>query len=106
MTCERGGRALFTHLQLQLPAGQLLRVRGVNGAGKTSLLRLVCGLLPAAQGQVLWRGERIADLGEQCGRELVYVGHAAALKDDLSALENLQIACLLGGLIVTPGAGA
>ena len=101
MTCERGGRALFRHLQLQLCAGQLLRVRGVNGAGKTSLLRLVCGLLPAAEGQVLWRGERIADLGGQWGRELVYLGHAAALKDDLTASENLQTACLLGGLVVT-----
>lgn len=102
VTCERGGRALFRHLQLQLGPGQLLRVRGVNGAGKTSLLRLVCGLLPAAEGQVLWRGERIADLGGQWGRELVYLGHAAALKDDLTAPENLQTACLLGGRVVTP----
>ncbi len=101
MTCERGGRALFRGLQCQLGAGQLLRVRGVNGAGKTSLLRLVCGLLPAAQGQVLWRGEQIADLGGQFGRELVYLGHAAALKDDLTATENLLTACLLGGRIVT-----
>ena len=63
VTCERGGRALFSQLQCRLEAGQLLRVRGVNGAGKTSLLRLVCGLLPAAEGHVLWRGDRIADLG-------------------------------------------
>ena len=93
---------MFQHLQLTLGPGQLLRVRGVNGAGKTSLLRLVCGLLPAAEGQVLWRGERIADLGGQWGRELVYLGHAAALKDDLTAPENLQAACLLGGRVVTP----
>lgn len=101
VTCERGGRALFSQLQCRLAAGQLLRVRGVNGAGKTSLLRLVCGLLPAAEGQVLWRGERITDLGGQFGRELVYLGHAAALKDDLTATENLQTACLLGGMAVT-----
>ena len=101
VTCVRGERALFSHLQCQLSAGQLLRVRGVNGAGKTSLLRMVCGLLPAAEGQVLWRGERIADLGGQFGRELVYLGHAAALKDDLTGTENLQTACLLGGLVVT-----
>jgi heme exporter protein A len=102
VTCVRGGRALFRHLQCGLGAGQLLRVRGVNGAGKTSLLRLVCGLLPAAEGEVLWRGERIGDLGGQFGRELVYLGHAAALKDDLTGPENLQTACLLGGLVVTP----
>ncbi|MEP6972355.1 MAG: cytochrome c biogenesis heme-transporting ATPase CcmA [Betaproteobacteria bacterium] len=102
VTCVRGGRALFSRLQCRLSAGQLLRVRGVNGAGKTSLLRLVCGLLPPAEGQVLWRGERIGDLGGQFGRELVYLGHAAALKDDLTGPENLQTACLLGGLVVTP----
>jgi heme exporter protein A len=102
VTCVRGGRALFRHLQCGLSAGQLLRVRGVNGAGKTSLLRLVCGLLPAAEGEVLWRGERIGDLGGQFGRELVYLGHAAALKDDLTGTENLQTACLLGGRVVTP----
>ena len=102
VTCVRGGRALFSQLDCQVAPGHLLRVRGANGAGKTSLLRMVCGLLPAAQGQIRWRGDRIADLGEQFGRQLVYVGHAAALKDDLSALENLQIACLLGGLKVTP----
>jgi len=101
VTCVRGGRALFSQLNCQVALGHLLRVRGINGSGKTSLLRMVCGLLPAAQGQILWRGERIADLAEQFGRELVYVGHAAALKDDLSALENLQIACLLGGLAVS-----
>lgn len=101
VTCVRGDRALFRELTCRVAHGHMLRVRGINGSGKTSLLRMVCGLLPAAQGQILWRGERIADLGEQFGRELVYVGHAAALKDDLSALENLQIACLLGGMAVT-----
>lgn len=101
VACVRGGRTLFDHLDCQVASGRLLRVRGINGAGKTSLLRLVCGLLPAAEGQVLWRGEPIRDLAEQFGRELVYLGHAAALKDDLSALENLQTACLLGGLVVS-----
>ncbi len=106
VTCERGGRILFKALDCQLPAGHLLRVRGANGAGKTSLLRMICGLLPAAEGQVMWRGEPIRALAEQFGRALVYIGHAAALKDDLSALENLQAACLLGGLRVSPAQAA
>lgn len=101
VACVRGGRTLFEQLDCRVAAGRLLRVRGVNGAGKTSLLRMVCGLLPAAEGQVLWRGEAIRDLAEQFGRELVYLGHAAALKDDLSALENLQAACLIGGVVVS-----
>ena len=101
VTCERGGRALFSGLSCTASQGQLLRVQGANGAGKTSLLRLVCGLLPPADGQILWCGEPITKLAEEYGRQLVYLGHAAALKDDLTALENLQLACLLGGLAVT-----
>ncbi|MEO7939712.1 MAG: cytochrome c biogenesis heme-transporting ATPase CcmA [Burkholderiaceae bacterium] len=101
LACVRGERNLFEQLDCQIPSGHMLRVRGANGAGKTSLLRMICGLLPATQGQVVWRGESIRDLGEQFGRALVYIGHAAALKDDLSATENLQAACRLGGLRVS-----
>ena len=57
VACERGGRALFRGLSLQLGAGQLLRVAGANGAGKTSLLRLMCGLLLPSEGEVRWRGQ-------------------------------------------------
>ena len=96
VACERGGRALFRGLSLQLAGGQLLRVAGANGAGKTSLLRLVAGLLPPTEGQVLWGGVPIARQREAYGRDLVYLGHAAALKDDLNPLENLLDACMLG----------
>ena len=102
VTCERGGRSLFRDLDCSVAAGQLLRVQGANGSGKTSLLRMVCGLLPPAHGHVLWRGVAIAKLAEEYGRQLVYLGHAAALKDDLSGFENLQISSVLGGLRVTP----
>ncbi len=102
VTCERGGRALFSDLNRSVAAGQMLRVQGANGSGKTSLLRMVCGLLPPTRGEVLWRGQTAAKQAEEFGRQLVYIGHAAALKDDLSARENLQIACLLGGSAVTP----
>ena len=96
--CERGGRVLFTDLDCSVGRGQLLRVLGPNGAGKTSLLRMLCGLLPPAQGEIRWQGQPIRALAEEYGRQLVYIGHAAALKDDLTALENLQTACQLGGL--------
>lgn len=101
VTCVRGGRDLFTGLNCQVPPGKLLRVRGANGAGKTSLLRMVCGLLAPGHGEILWRGERISDLAEEFGRQMIFVGHAAALKDDLTAIENLQMACLLGALDVS-----
>ena len=106
VSCERGGRTLFSNLSCQISAGQLLRVQGANGSGKTSLLRMVCGLLPPAQGKVLWRGLEPAVQTEEFGRQLVYLGHAAALKDDLSAQENLHIACLLGGLPISAAQAA
>jgi heme exporter protein A len=98
VSCTRGGRVLFTELNHTLLPGQLLRVLGANGAGKTSLLRMVCGLLEPASGRVLWRGEKLASQRALFGAELVYVGHGAALKDELSPLENLLDACALGGL--------
>ena len=101
VTCERGGRTLFAGLNCRVAAAQLLRVQGANGSGKTSLLRMVTGLLPPAQGRILWRGQEIGKLAEEFGRQLVYLGHAAALKDDLSARENLQVATLLGGIAIT-----
>ncbi len=99
--CVRGRRSLFKGLDLSVPTGRLLRLQGANGAGKTSLLRMICGLLAPAHGEVLWRGQRIAALREEFGKDLIYLGHAAALKDDLSALENLQTASLLGSRAVS-----
>ena len=97
LTCTRGNRQLFSGLSVEVEPGQLLRVRGANGAGKTSLLRMLCGLLLPSNGQVLWRGRPLAAEREKFGEDLVYVGHAAALKDELSPIENLLDACALGG---------
>jgi heme exporter protein A len=95
--CVRGRRSLFRGINAALLPGQLLRVVGANGAGKTSLLRMLCGLLVPAQGQVLWQGQPVHKIREEFHRQLIYLGHAAALKDDLSPLENLQVATRLGG---------
>lgn len=100
--CERGGRVLFSKLDCSVRRGQLLRVQGANGAGKTSLLRMLCGLLAPADGEIMWQGQPIQGQAEEFGLQLVYIGHAAALKDDLSALENLQTACQLGGIHIEP----
>jgi len=96
--CVRGRRTLFRGLNVTLGPGQLLRVSGANGAGKTSLLRMLCGLLAPAQGQLLWQGENVGAVREAFHRQLVYLGHAAALKDELTPLENLQVAARLGGM--------
>jgi heme exporter protein A len=97
LECERGGRSLFKSLSFTLKGSEALRVAGANGRGKTSLLRILCGLLPPAQGEVLWKGTPIRALKEDFSRELVYLGHAPAVKDDLTAAENLAIACRLAG---------
>lgn len=104
VACARGGRPLFGDVSLRLDGGQWLKVSGDNGAGKTSLLRVLGGLLPAAQGQVLWRGEPIARQPERLGLERLWLGHAPALKDDLSPAENLHAACALAGDPLTPEA--
>jgi heme exporter protein A len=95
LECHRGGRTLFRALGISLKGGDLVRVAGENGSGKTSLLRILCGLLTPTAGEVRWRGERIGSLKEEYSRELVYLGHAAAVKDDLTAEENLAVALRL-----------
>ena len=100
--CARGGQLLFGGLSLQLEAGQWLKVSGDNGAGKTSLLRLLCGLLPPSSGRVLWRGQPLTTQRERLGQERLFLGHAPAVKDDLTALENLLAACTLAGAPVDP----
>jgi heme exporter protein A len=104
LTCVRGERTLFAGLSFSLGRGALLRVGGPNGSGKTSLLRIVCGLVLPAQGEVRWQRENIRSLREDYWKHLVYVGHANALKDDLTALENVEIGAQLAGRALRPGA--
>ena len=98
LTCERGGRALFRDLSLTVAAGERLRIAGANGSGKTSLLRILCGLLTPTAGEVRWRGTSTSSLKEEFSREIVYLGHAPAVKDDLTPVENLEVACRLVGI--------
>jgi heme exporter protein A len=101
---ERGGRRLFRGLALALAPGELLRVAGANGSGKTTLLKILCGLLLPQSGEVRWQGTPIRVLREEFSRQLVYLGHAPAVKDELTAAENLSIACTLAGLHAAPQA--
>ncbi|MDA1118269.1 MAG: cytochrome c biogenesis heme-transporting ATPase CcmA [Proteobacteria bacterium] len=102
LDCLRGGRALFRSLSFALQGGELLRIVGANGSGKTSLLKILCGLLSPEAGEVRWQGTPIPNLREDFTRHLVYLGHAPAVKDDLTAAENLTVACTLAGRTASP----
>ncbi|MFC5498244.1 cytochrome c biogenesis heme-transporting ATPase CcmA [Caenimonas terrae] len=97
LACVRGERPLFSGVDLAVERGQWLHVRGANGAGKTSLLRLLAGLSPPAQGEVRWQGKPIADCSAAYRSDLLFLGHQGALKDDLTALENIELAGALDG---------
>jgi len=100
LACERGERLLFKNLGFELGSGEALLVRGGNGRGKTSLLRILSGLSVPATGTVRWRGESISKAHEQYGREMAYIGHANGIKDDLTPMENLRIAAALDGRVL------
>ena len=97
LECVRGERTLFSGVSFALAAGAGLLVQGANGAGKTSLLRILVGLAPPAAGTVAWDGQPIRSLGEAFRREVLWCGHSNGLKDDLSALENVRAAAALAG---------
>jgi len=101
LQCKRGGRTLFSGLSFLLHPGDALRISGANGSGKTSLLRMLCVLLPPSEGEICWHATPIQALREEYSRQLVYLGHAPAVKDELSAAENLRIACSIAGAAVS-----
>lgn len=98
MAGERGDRRLFEGLGLALAPGSVTWLRGRNGRGKTTLLRVLAGLSSPADGQVLLRGKPVAEQGAEGRRLWTYVGHQNALKDDLSVTESLRFLARLHGL--------
>lgn len=95
--CVRGDRRLFSNINFRLGPGSFLQVRGPNGSGKTSLLRMVCRLLEPAEGQIRWQGANIQSLGEDYFTSLSYVGHRNGLKEELTPIENLRMTTGLSG---------
>ncbi|MDF0584872.1 heme ABC exporter ATP-binding protein CcmA [Bradyrhizobium yuanmingense] len=95
LRCVRGGREVFAGLDFAAGSGEAVAVMGRNGSGKTSLLRLIAGLLVPAGGTIALKGgDGELTLAEQCH----YLGHRDALKPALSVAENLTFwADFLGG---------
>ena len=97
LECIRGTRRLFAGVSFALEPGDCLVLQGPNGSGKTSLLRILCGLARPESGEVRWNAEPISALAEDYRAALAYCGHANALKDDLTPSENLLAAAALAG---------
>ncbi len=100
LACERGEQRLFEDLSFAISSGELIRVQGENGKGKTTLLRTLCGFVQPVQGSVRWAGRDIHEWDDLFHSQMCYLGHANAIKDELSALENLQIGAGLTGVEV------
>lgn len=89
LECVRGDRRLFAGVGFRLEGGEMLYLQGKNGSGKTSMLRMLCGLTQPASGEIRWRGAAIGTLGDDFRAELCYLGHLNAIKEELTPLENL-----------------
>jgi heme exporter protein A len=97
LSCSRGNKPLFADVSFELNAGQALHLEGDNGVGKTSLLRIVCGLSPADAGEVCWHDKTIQENATAFRSSLFYLGHGLSLKEELTALENLMSDAAVSG---------
>jgi len=92
LTCVRDDRPLFRELSFTVGLGEVLQVEGRNGSGKTSLLRILCGLATPAEGEVRWRGQPLSRVRYDYWLDLAYLGHAHGVKLELTPIENLRLA--------------
>ncbi|MBS0319034.1 MAG: cytochrome c biogenesis heme-transporting ATPase CcmA [Proteobacteria bacterium] len=97
LAARRGSMPLWRDVSFAVPWGSALLVRGANGTGKTTLLRIVAGLTHADAGVLCWRGAPCAPFAPPLRDDLLFVGHAPALSDELTAAENLAALASLGG---------
>ena len=95
IACQKGQSDLFHGISLRVEPGNVLLVRGANGSGKTSLLRILAGLSSPREGEVLWCGTRVDPWALALRKRTLYLGHTAPLKDDLTVMENLVYALRL-----------
>ena len=100
LSCVRADQTLFSGVGFELAPGECLHLEGGNGVGKTSLLRILAGFSPAAQGEVRWQGELPGSSACRLPRDLLYLGHQLALKEELNAVENLQAGAAIAGTSV------
>jgi len=94
LACTRNEIELFSQLSFNLLPGELIQIEGANGSGKTSLLRILCGLSRAAEGDVLWNEQPIESCRAEYYASMAYIGHLNGLKSNLTCEENLQASAI------------
>lgn len=92
---ERDQKTIFSNLEFGIKAGGILQISGPNGCGKTTLLKILCGLTQPTKGEILWQGESIVHCRAHYSANLYYLGHQAGIKAGLTVRENLQLALAL-----------
>ena len=97
LAARRGFSKLFTGLSFRVDAGEALVVTGANGTGKTTLLRMLAGLSAPESGEIRWNGRKVGPLDPRLRASLAFAGHLPALKDELTAEENLASLVALEG---------
>ncbi|MBL4908149.1 MAG: heme ABC exporter ATP-binding protein CcmA [Sneathiella sp.] len=90
LSCIRQDRLIFKNISFSLNSGEVLWIKGKNGAGKSSLLRIIAGLLKPIQGEILWQGENVKDDPDIFQNQFRYIAHQDALKPALTGTENLR----------------
>ncbi|MDH5189909.1 MAG: cytochrome c biogenesis heme-transporting ATPase CcmA [Gammaproteobacteria bacterium] len=97
LACTRQDRRLFSGLNFTMTNSDILQIEGPNGSGKTSLLRMLCGLLLPEEGEIHWQGKDISRDRAPFLEDLIYIGHRPGIKDELTPRENLNHICNLHG---------
>ena len=100
LSCQRGYNLLFENLSFELNSGEVLRISGQNGSGKTSLLKIIAGLNTSELGSIEF--DQNQSNSETYQIETLYLGHYAALSSELSCIENLEYLTNLNTEILSP----
>ncbi len=96
LTCERGYRELFNDLSFELSPGEILHIKGENGTGKTSLLRILAGLALPVSGDISFEGYDCRKYRSEYNEQIAFIGHKLGIKLELTPVENIYSYCELG----------